>query len=70
MSKPKSPWQPIETAPTDGTTVLLGDNNSGFYDLGWFAVGEWRQANTREEDSPHSPITHWAPIPPLPEGKR
>ena len=61
-------WQPIETAPKDGTHVLLwpspywgGDSLSGGYATAhkrWFADG-----SGSETISP----THWQPLPPPPK---
>lgn len=71
-------WQPIETAPRDGTEILLGYAGShscaGYWmgdpalnywnETGWF----WTGANviTEHPDSP----THWQPLPPPPEERR
>ncbi|WP_423156485.1 DUF551 domain-containing protein [Stenotrophomonas maltophilia] len=62
-------WQPIETAPKDGTPVLLccmkpskySRHEPGFmavcgYDEGWGAFNRF-----------HFPPTHWQPLPPEPE---
>jgi hypothetical protein len=54
-------WQPIETAPKDGTDVMLADAESretvvAFWRLGWIVRGRGIF------DYP----THWMPIPELP----
>jgi hypothetical protein len=66
---PRSPWQPIETAPTDGTPVLL----IGFYPTatGWSDVyHSWAEAPSWRSDWqvhwvrwPHNfRPTHWMPM--------
>ncbi len=62
-------WRPIETAPRDGSAILLCEMP---YD--WIAVGKWRGPE-------HSPVpwviesgfqvgaTHWMPLPPAPESE-
>lgn len=58
-------WQPIETAPKDGRSVLLA-TESGFRAEGYLdcALGRHRMAHNHEE--PLSPFTHWMPFPPPP----
>lgn len=64
-----SEWQPIETAPKDGTKVLGWDGGTmttvEWYELGGYwsllAVGAWA------EDSEWVP-THWMPLPEPPTG--
>jgi hypothetical protein len=69
-----NPYQPIETAPKDGTAILVVDGNASEPITGvahWFK-GEWRGGHAREwEMYPHpdetlgfypSP-THWHEIP-------
>jgi hypothetical protein len=64
-------WQPIETAPKDGTEILLG--NSTWVDLGYWAVnlnGEGGEGWTCEvvqswgmEEYAYCKPTHWQPAP-------
>ena len=61
-------WQPIETAPKDGTDVLLGAE-------GWVIIGSWfrfdDEGNGRwmHEDGATCDPTHWQPLPSPPEVK-
>ena len=66
-------WQPIETAPKDGTKVLLGrfsgtgTDHDGRVRVDWYRqLGDsyigWGDFNMR-----YWPPTHWMPIPPPPE---
>jgi hypothetical protein len=57
-------WQPIETAPKDGTAVLGWDKDEGS-DVMHFREGLWMQ---RVDDAcwVRTP-THWRPLPPPPE---
>jgi hypothetical protein len=70
-----SEWQPIETAPKDGTTVRAGAMSGArpglvpyplpyrFLDGRWTAVvgGEWRPIDPQP--------THWMPLPAPPEAR-
>jgi hypothetical protein len=58
-------WQPIESAPKDGTRVMLADAE-------WTDIGRWRiesQLWMDDDDAgwtdPFWP-THWMPLPPPP----
>lgn len=55
-------WQPIETAPRDGTRVLLGYEGAADYDICvWHAaLGNW--FNEYSHPVPITP-THWMPLP-------
>lgn len=51
-----SEWQPIETAPRDGTIILSFDTSAGIpIDLAHWLNGTWR-------DDGGEP-THWMPLP-------
>ena len=56
-------WQPIKTAPRDGTRVLL-----------WWRGGEISLVNFRYArllaTLASAGATHWMPLPPPPEGAR
>src|SRR5690606_18937452 len=52
------PWRPIETAPRDGSRVLLaGCGENG----GWVCVASWRGGRWRDGDYSIEPPTHWMP---------
>ena len=63
-------WQPIETAPKDGTTHIL------VLDDGWFCISAWWDDSERNEGGQcwkssqwHSWLTptHWMPLPEPPK---
>ena len=63
-------WQPFETAPQDGTYILIaGSNFDGgmavvHWDDWWYLDdGKNFEIALRHEDG----VTHWAPLPPLPD---
>lgn len=76
-------WQPIETAPKDGTEVLLFtvQEIDDFCDEAFTAVqiGHWDFGNDRGDRVWHRPAgwhqtkigdpTHWMPLPPAPEAQ-
>ncbi|WP_444551114.1 dATP/dGTP pyrophosphohydrolase domain-containing protein [Brucella vulpis] len=62
-------WQPIESAPKDGTIVLLGWNDPDINEIG--AVAGWYENGPADNywyDQYHEPVTatHWMPLRPLP----
>jgi hypothetical protein len=74
-----SDWQPIETAPTDGTNVLIAEVSRGSLGEAYYDYNadqkRWYWANTGAGDypDPHEPSpTHWMPLPapPAPSNKR
>jgi len=52
-------WQPIESAPKDGTRILMWDTFSVFEGL-W--NGSWQTASL----STRAWVSHWMPLPPPP----
>lgn len=77
MSSPTPEPQPIETAPKDGTDVLLWCPR--IYGKGKWVIGSWTDdkhtqkpgpfwrlvlvGSTRIMDSRQNPPTHWLPLP-------
>ena len=70
-------WQPIETAPKDGTTILVANGNEGGYDTEPFQIGSaswdksysgfhWLSNACCDGVSYYVP-THWMPLPEAPE---
>jgi hypothetical protein len=62
-----SGWQPIETAPKDGTTILVcGHACEGYYvaDVKW-VFGEWCLFDPCDDTHsyPSYDHTHWMPLP-------
>jgi len=71
-------WYPIETAPKDGTKVLL-------YRQGWLVIGRWNDNRHARRANPFwdaedarlkgwnwarkNDPTHWQPLPGLPEAE-
>ncbi len=51
-------WQPIETAPKDGSEVLVWGTSHVY--LAWFENGEWWISHRAHV---HAPVTHWMPLP-------
>jgi hypothetical protein len=59
-------WQPIETAPKDGSFVLVTSEKwFGDCDVAGWHFGMWR-ISADPESCPIYP-THWMPLPPPPE---
>ena len=58
-------WKPIETAPRDGTRILILHEER--FVVTAFSSGEvcWRESWSRELI--HGKQTHWMPIPEFPE---
>lgn len=54
-------WMPIESAPKDGTDVLLW--------CGWAMTGLWHKGEWYTADSvdPIYMVTHWMPLPDPPK---
>lgn len=68
-----SKWQPIETAPKDGTPVLLGRFAPGCLLDGRVSVDKWSLPEDGRGwigfgkfNPEYWPATHWMPLPPPP----
>lgn len=59
-------WQPIDSAPRDGTAVLLGEYRDGEWQ--WIFDDHWSVGADCWCDATLPP-THWRPLPPAPEEK-
>jgi hypothetical protein len=57
-------WQPIKTAPKDGTEILAWARSDGFFVVFWYAHrGVWLwTAHELDGDEELNP-THWMPLP-------
>jgi hypothetical protein len=67
---PQTLWQPIETAPKDGTCILISNGKdgifSGMYVGYWYQEGGWKfSIKNRIPDA-----THWMPLPAPPTGEK
>lgn len=62
-----SKWQPIETAPKDGTTVLLFDEKYDGVCAGKFKDGAWYANGVEKEQMYYAELTHWQPVPAYPK---
>jgi len=61
-----SDWQPIETAPKDGTEIIVGESGTADVELCRWYDGEWVD---RTYD-PFADVTHWMPLPKPPQRLR
>jgi hypothetical protein len=70
-------WQPIETAPKDGTHVLLWEEYSTDPFVGYWLYGKWSASHEHVDaeggwdgatviDNIQCDVTHWMPLPPPP----
>jgi hypothetical protein len=72
MSATKSGWRPIESAPKDGTWVILATPvcvQSGYWGPSYFDYSPmWLTYAHRSDYAPvHGEPTHWQPLPDPPE---
>lgn len=65
-----TPWQPIETAPKDGTRILLHFPRSGSRGKDEVVIGYWHQPGNPDQPgfwmgwgSGRKTATHWMPLP-------
>lgn len=67
-------WQPIETAPRDGTQIIVldADGQCGVAEYYIFSDGSSGWEVGHFENGIHmildAIVTHWMPLPPLPNG--
>lgn len=67
-------WRPIETAPKDGTMIMLGHPDFPA-EAGWWEYGSWFQGwccggHRSDMYGPSFEPTHWQPVVAPPEGGR
>lgn len=62
-------WRPIETAPKDGTKILLFRPQAQELGESSIKIGYWMpQCNCfSAENLKYNPATHWMPLPPAPQ---
>ena len=74
-------WQPIESAPKDGTRIMVGNEHGAWvaewrpvYQSGYRPADPWASAMLNHEHMRdgggvlrHSPPTHWMPLPEPPK---
>lgn len=69
-------WQPIETAPKDGTVILAYRKDAGIFEAHYVSPAEMIASDdeklawftTDGEDLTNDLPTHWQPLPKPPEG--
>ena len=63
-----SEWQPIETAPKDGTEIILWESRKGHRWLAFWHVDCWVTSGSAEAGNYNFPVfTHWQPLPSPPK---
>lgn len=73
-------WEPIETAPKDGSSLLLWEQYSTSPFVGYWHGDNWHVSHEHVDaeggwdgayvvDKLSMPITHWAQLPPPPEAE-
>ncbi len=72
MTADKNGWMPIETAPKDGTRILVYVCDSGRVTEAWFCedTGLWPHDDPYSEEYEPCNVglpTHWQPLPPPPD---
>ena len=74
-------WMPIETAPQDGTRIMLGNKHATWeaeyrpvYQSGYRPDNPWESMMLNMDHLPrenrYGPPTHWMPLPPPPTDRR
>ena len=64
----KHGWMPIETAPRDGTNIIVYAPVDGVT-ASKFTLGCWQRLTVVYGDFPSNDPTHWQPLPEPPEGQ-
>ena len=64
----RSHWQLIQTAPKDGTVILLADYR--YPDRPEISSGFWENGNWTDGSLELSPLTHWQSLPEPPESSK
>ena len=71
-------WKPIESAPKDGTHILLWEQWGTDPFVGWWCMGSWSASHEHVDaeggwdgavvvDRIECPVTHWMPLPEPPQ---
>jgi hypothetical protein len=66
MTRAWPEWRTIDSAPKDGTEILIsGITTQGlrYIDVAGFFDGDWMEANEEDRDYPFRKVTHWLPLP-------
>lgn len=59
-----SEWQPIETAPKDGTEFAAYDKATGTKHVTWWDIYDWYDPDQHYySEAPAFNPTHWMPLP-------
>lgn len=58
-------WQPIESAPKDGTWILAASDRLGVC-IVQYVAGDWYDERAPEGVAPIDDLFHWMPLPDLP----
>lgn len=61
-----SEWRPIETAPKDGTPVIICTSGGKVFRARWFGGAVW-SVDGYSVGFETSDVTHWMPLPQPPE---
>lgn len=62
-------WQPIETAPRDGTPALVYCPETGKRLMGRLKKGGFENIAMKSQPIDYTCLTHWMPLPQPPEGE-
>jgi hypothetical protein len=66
-----SEWQPIESAPRDGTEFVMLDANVKTATVGhWMEDVDWMDFGKEPRWFPLATPTHWMPLPEMPRTKQ